>query len=279
MASLANPASSPIENYVRENRLDTLIAFTAENTQAGVNTSVDPSNKTPFPPQWRDLVRLHRLVRDRKATTILEFGVGKSTIILADALAQNQADYQDYVGKHLRRNNPFELHAVDDMPEYISITQTALPDNLKDGVTLHFSRCEMGSFSGRTCSFYQSLPNISPDFIYLDAPSQFSVTGDIRGISTRHADRMPMAGDLLAIEHFLLPGCLIIVDGRTANARFLQTNFQRNWSYKHDTDGDIHIFELEEAPLGALNRRQIEFQLGADWLKRVESGTTTQNAN
>ena len=29
-----------------------------------------------------------------------------------------------------------------------------------------------------------------------------------------------MAADILSIEHFLHPGTLIVIDGRTANARF-----------------------------------------------------------
>ena len=33
-----------------------------------------------------------------------------------------------------------------------------------------------------------------------------------------------MAADILAIEHFLVSGTLIVVDGRTANARFLKAN-------------------------------------------------------
>ena len=79
------------------------------------------------------------------------------------------------------------------------------------------------------CTFYDDVPNICPDLIYLDAPDQFSPKGEIRGLSLRSPDRLPMAADILTLEHFLLPGTLIVVDGRTANARFLKSNFQRNW--------------------------------------------------
>ena len=71
-----------------------------------------------------------------------------------------------------------------------------------------------------------------------------------------------MSADLLLMEPFLLPGTLIVVDGRTANARFLQNNFQRNWEYRHHAEADIHTFELIEAPLGKINQRQLEFCLG-----------------
>ena len=78
-----------------------------------------------------------------------------------------------------------------------------------------------------------------------------------------------MAADVLSIEHFLLPGTLIVVDGRTANARFLRANFQRNWLYYHSEDFDQHFFELCERPLGIYNKRQIEFCLGDSFFKRL----------
>ena len=112
---------------------------------------------------------------------------------------------------------------------------------------------------------YDNFPNICPDLIYLDAPDQFSSIGDVRGISTNHPDRLPMSADILTFEHFLLPGTLIVVDGRTANARFLKTNLQRDWIYHYSEEYDQHFFELKETPLGIYNKRQIEFCLGPDW--------------
>jgi hypothetical protein len=106
---------------------------------------------------------------------------------------------------------------------------------------------------------YSKIPNVCPDFIYLDGPDQFSPIGEIRGISTRSIDRLPMSADLLAIEHFLLPGTLIVVDGRSANARFLKSNFQRNWEYQYLEEYDQHFFELKEPPLGKINKKQVEF--------------------
>ena len=82
------------------------------------------------------------------------------------------------------------------------------------------------------------MPNICPDLIYLDGPDQFSARGSVRGITTTHQDRMPMSGDILSFEHFLQPGTLIVVDGRTANARFLVSNLQRQWAYFHSEEFD-----------------------------------------
>jgi hypothetical protein len=68
-----------------------------------------------------------------------------------------------------------------------------------------------------------------------------------------------MAADVLSFEHFLLPGCLIVIDGRTANARFLQTNLQREWKYTYQKNFDQHYFELKEEALGPLNQLQLNF--------------------
>jgi hypothetical protein len=119
----------------------------------------------------------------------------------------------------------------------------------------------MGTFNDRICTYYDEIPNICPDLIYLDAPSQFGTFGNIRGLHTRSVDRLPMAADILSMEHFLLPRTLIVIDGRTANARFLKSNLQRNWKYSYFKNFDQHFFELMEEPLGDLNRKQINFSL------------------
>ncbi len=119
----------------------------------------------------------------------------------------------------------------------------------------------MGTFQDRICTYYDELPNICPDFIYLDGPDQFAgIESDVRGVSTRHPDRMPMAADILLIEFFLLPGTIILVDGRTANARFLLHNLQRKWVYKHYPELDISIFYLDEEALGVYSARHLEFR-------------------
>ena len=216
----------------------------------------------PYPPEFDDLTRLHFIARNRRATTILEFGCGKSTIVFADALKQNKQEYGSFVSSNLRRANPFELHSVDQSREWIMKCKEHLPKSLNPLVQFHFSPVAMSTFEGRACTFYDHIPNICPDIIYLDGPDQFNVAGDVHGVSTRTTDRLPMSADILLMEHFLLPGSLILVDGRTANARFLKCNLQREWDYCHLEEEDIHAFELVEKPLGKINRKQIDFMHG-----------------
>jgi len=255
--------------YCKENNINKLFDIKLDEygdpcskKEKNIYESVDPDNTTPFPPELDDLIRLHYIVRNRKINTILEFGVGNSTLVFTDAIKKNKNDYGAYVSSNLRRTNPFEIHSVDNSIEWINHCRTIIPIDLINYVHFHFSEVEMTTFNGRICTMYKTLPNICPDMIYLDAPDQFNVTNEIRGISTAHPDRLPMSADILFIEPFLLPRTIIIVDGRTANARFLNNNFQRSWNYQHYTDEDIHIFELIEEPLGKLNRKQINFCLG-----------------
>jgi hypothetical protein len=217
--------------------------------------SVDKDNHTPLRAEIDDLVRLHFLIRFLKSRIVLEFGVGKSTKVMANALQKNEIDFAYKVTQELRVTNPFVVHSVDNSHLWLDKIKI---DNINNLCT-HYSPCEMGVFNGRICTYYKMLPNIRPDFIYLDAPSQYGVEGFIRGITTEHPDRMPMAGDLLAIEYFLEPGTFIVVDGRTANARFLEKNFQRNWEYLYVKEFDQHYFYLNEEPLGIWNEAALDF--------------------
>jgi len=228
--------------------------------------NVDPNLNEALPAELDDLIRLHYLVTSRKVTTILEFGVGKSTIVFDHALTANKQKYSSNIEKTLRRGNAFECFSVDNNKKWISHCKKIAKTS---SVNYHYSPCSVSTFNGRVCTYFDVLPNICPDLIYLDGPDQYSTIGDSRGITTNHPDRLPMSGDILSIEHFLLPGTLIVVDGRTANARFLKTNLQREWSYFYHEEFDQHYFELVEKPLGIYNKRQIDFCLGEQFYERI----------
>jgi hypothetical protein len=219
--------------------------------------SINKENSVPIGADINDLVRLHYLVSYLKSRVILEFGVGKSTIVFADALSKNKEKYEEYVKEHLRVSEPFVLYSVDNSEYWLNETKSKLPNY---GISkLWFSECCTDVFNGKICTYYENMPNIRPDFIYLDGPSQFGVKGNVRGISTDNPDRMPMSADLLAMEYFLEPGTFIVVDGRTANARFLKNNFQRTWEYEYLVEFDQHFFYLDEDPLGIWNEATLNF--------------------
>lgn len=237
---------------------------TPELPEYGPNDAVSKEYTTPYPPIIGDLKRLYDFVRSRKVTTVLEFGSGYSTTVIAAALAENKAEFSGQPAfLELRRNNAFELHTVDVSKDWLDVTMARVRPADRPVVFPFQSTVSIGTFGDRICHFYDRLPNICPDLIYLDGPMQHDVVGNIGGVDFRHNDRTVVAADVARMEWLLLPGTLIVVDGRTNNARFLKANFQREWSYTHDEEGDVHIFELVEAPLGGLNKKQIEFCLGA----------------
>ena len=70
-----------------------------------------------------------------------------------------------------------------------------------------------------------------------------------------------MSADILRIEFLLEPGTFILIDGRSANSRFLKSYLKRKWLYEHNYKGDVHYFELKENYLGKLNEKKIKFCL------------------
>ena len=234
-----------------------------------INIPVEKGVKIPCSTQYEDLTNLHYIILDRKVNTVLEFGIGKSSKIIVDALKINKIRHHEYVSQNLRKDNLFECHTVDDDNYWINDFRKNLNEDLSDYLKLYFSKLSMTEFCGRICTLYDSLPNINPDLIYIDGPGQYSPIGEVRGINTSHKDRTPMAADILSIEHFLHPGTLIVFDGRTANARFLKTNLQRDWAYFYSNSWDQHFFELQEEPLGKYNKLYLDHCLGNAFFERM----------
>ena len=148
---------------------------------------------------------------------------------------------------------PFQVFSVDASETWIATAKERIPKSMDSRIHLQHSDVRIGTFQERMCHFYDNLPDIVPDFIYLDGPAPKDVQGSINGMSFQCDERTVMSGDLLLMEPILLPGTLILVDGRTNNARFLQRNFQRSWKMTYDREGDVTTFELVEDRLGPYN--------------------------
>ena len=243
------------KEYLIQEGLNQYINFDANaDFKEGVFDAVSGKLNIPFPPVIEALARLHRLIRKRKAFTVLEFGSGLSTIVMADALSKNKADFLGLQEKPVLRNRfMFQIFSVESDKKWIEYSQSNFPNHLLEHVNFHYSEIKIDTFNGRICHFYDNLPDIVPDFIYLDGPNPKDVKGSVNGITFQCDERTVMAADILLMESILLPGTFILVDGRTNNARFLNNNLQRNFEMSWDKDGDVTSFELKEERLGKYN--------------------------
>ena len=102
---------------------------------------ISKKNIDQFGPELFDLYRLHQIILKYKRTTVLEFGIGWSTKIFANALLINKKKFSKKV-KSLRFNNPFEVHAVDNFKKYINETQKKLSTNEKKNYFHKIFRCK-----------------------------------------------------------------------------------------------------------------------------------------
>ncbi len=165
-------------------------------------------------PDWSDLHYLYRLVRERAPDVLLELGSGCSTVVLAAAL---------------RDNGHGHLWSVDVDAEWATATEQGLPAPLRKLVTIVRSHTieDDRDVLGWT---HANLPDISPDFLYLDSPPL-----------TRERQ---VAFDPLDLERRFAPGFVMVVDGRYRNARYLSEHLLR--AYRVTAMPGRTIIELSE---------------------------------
>ena len=232
--------------YYTAERLDQLIVEAASGSDSGA-----------IAPDKSDLSRLHRLLRQRCVATVLEFGVGFSTLVIADALSKNAAEFGGDSPGHVAAD-AHRVISVDTSEKWIAETAARIPERLQRFVSSHHSAAHARTVNGQLCHYYDELPDIVPEFIYLDGPDPREVHGTVNGIGFANPERTPLAADLLMLEPSLLPGTMILVDGRINNVRFLDNNFRRPWKLSQDPEGNFAIFELTEPPLGARNKARLD---------------------
>ncbi len=243
--------------YFRAEGLADLVACSQSAGSNGHSVAIEPDVD--------DLVRLHQLIRDRRAFTVLEFGTGYSTLVIADALAKNADDFASSDAEvELLPADAFRVFSVDASEAWLATAMARIPSGLQTHVVASHSPVQIGTFKGQLCHFYERLPNVVPDFIYLDGPDPSDVGGAVNGLDFSHRERTVISGDLLLMEPTFVPGLIVLVDGRTNNARFLANNFRRTYDWLEDPGGDFTMFELAEPPLGLRNRARLAYCAGED---------------
>ncbi len=221
----------------------------------GIITILNQGLEEEIVPKWDDLVRLYFLVRERKPYEILEFGSGFSTILMAYALKQNWEEYcNNFSCNEKNRYEQPRIISIESSEIWRNNTQSKIENiGLSDFSKIVFSSVSIAEYQGQICHFYDQLPDVVPDFVYLDGPDPSTVQGNIHGISFQNPKRTVMSGDILKYESTLLPGFFMIIDGRTNNARFLQRMLRRQYSVQYHEGADVTTFELDEPRLGRKN--------------------------
>ena len=218
----------------------------------------------PYYPELRDLYRLYKFIIDNKRTTILEFGTGWSTLVILSAILELDKQYLDKI-KNVRKKDKFKIFVVDNESKYLNISKQRILNfkkkikDKKNNISFLFSDVTFSKIDNQYCNIYKKIPLCNPDFIYLDGPNLFKIKNTLNNFTNKHHDMMPMVANILNMEPFLIPGTIILADGRTANMRFLQKNLKRNWVYKHDVVNDQNILYLDEEPLGKINSNLLKF--------------------
>lgn len=211
-------------------------------------TSTSKSGDSAIPYDVDDLYFLYCMVRQTAAVSVLEYGSGWSTLVLGRALLENRDSFgRDF---HVAHPNPFELLSVDASEFWQTVATERLPREQLELTTMFHAQAQLVDYQGQVASVFEGVPAFTPDLMYLDAPDPEQVVGSVFGRGAQSLNEIPNSADVLLREHSLWPESLVVTDGRTANARFLQRNLRRNWQWLHDPYGDRTVFRLEEPSLG-----------------------------
>ena len=226
----------------------------------GLNKKFLNKKSNVLGPNLKKLFFLYKIVTLNKRLTILEFGSGWSTLVLSLAMSANLKKYKHKV-KNLK-NDKFEIFSLDNSKKYLNISKKRVnifKSKYQCKMNFLYSPVKMSQFEDRICTEYSKLPICNPDFIYLDGPDQFNIVNKVNNFSSANKDLVPMSADILKIEFYLMPGTIILVDGRAGNVEFLKKSFKRNWIYKFIKNVDQHIFLLDEPSWGLKNSKLLKF--------------------
>lgn len=188
-----------------------------------------------------DLYTLHSLVRKRKPMQIIELGSGFSTLVLARALREN------HVESNSNDSNHGIIYSLDASKQWLENTRNKIPRELHPYVDLRYSPVEICLVEGELCHKYTSLPNIIPDFFYLDGPDPKSIQGKINGLGFVHETGKtipPVSADPMLYESRIKPGFFMVIDARNHTLQFLERHMKRKYKRKWNRHHKFFTLEL-----------------------------------
>jgi hypothetical protein len=234
--------------------------MTSHQKEEGV--SISDNVASAFGPEIRDLASLWVLTQTVKPIVTLELGSGYSTKILARSAARIR-ELNAGITFNLDRSGdqPFHVWSVDESWKWSRVAKDRLSGQERADATFSRSAVKVCEVGPALSTQYVRLPNVKPDFIYIDGPSQYATARKISGLSLNKSWRMPLSSDLLRLEWLLEPGAVVCVDGRVQNVQFLRQNLQREWAVTPIPGLDQTVMTLVSPILGEQNRRKLQWQL------------------
>ena len=213
-----------------------------------------------YEPDIKDLYRLYSFVIDNCVVSILEFGSGWSTLALSLGLQENRTKYQNLYPNEARNPHPFRICTVDNSIDFVNLALSRLDHEMLTYIDTHIASPVLTTVGVHPVTLWNPTPRFDFDLIYLDAPEPEQVVTSSSFLPMKTVHDLPIAGDLVFNEPYIHPETSIIVDGRTANARYLSANLRRGWSHAHYPEEDFSLLHLSEQPLGRINAEHINFR-------------------
>ena len=93
-----------------------------------------------------------------------------STVFIADACFILSNFFKDV--KEIRVSKKFHIYSLEESSRFMNITKRRLFPHLKKHVSLIKCNHKIIEYEGKLASRCSNIPNISPDLVYLDGPSQ-----------------------------------------------------------------------------------------------------------
>ena len=213
----------PIDNFLEEAKKDELIK-----------------------PNLNDLSRLLKICEVAKPSKIIEYGCGYSSYVF----------YHYLKNKEECNNSKKYLQIIEVHQKYLDLASNRFKES-NGAVEVIKDVCQVKGdlYRNDGSHLYLAKYRFSTDIIYLDSPDP----EDIFGTNfLPENQRIPISSDILFIESWLIPGTIIVIDGRMANVEYLKRNLKRNWRWGINHYNDCSIGILVDDPLGKKNIQSLK---------------------
>ena len=192
-------------------------------------------------PNLNDLARLLKVCKLTNPSKIVEFGSGFSSYIFHNYLV-NKPDHNESLNY---------LHIIEVHKKYMDIACNRFKkSNKKIKVIKDICSVTPNLYRDDGSHKYSANYRFNPDIIYLDGPDPVDI---LNSKFFKNSQRVPISSDILSIESWLIPGTIVIIDGRIANVEYLKNNLKRQWDWSTNYENDCSIAILKDKPLGKKN--------------------------